>query len=259
MIDRTSGRQLVKDLLARFPHAVSSLPRELAERLWETATLVNAKSGRTILSLGAQSTNVYLVVKGRVQVTLFSLGGREVILRDLGEGEIFGELAALDDRPRSASIVALSDCVLASIGADAFRRAVFELPLGAMWLARRLTGQIRDLTEKVFELNALRVRSRLHCELLRMCGSAEGGGVAVIDSSPTHAELASRIGTHREAVTREMGFLMEQGIVEQQRRRLAIVDVAALAQLVRLAGGEIDPALGYGRGPGRRDGASGDD
>jgi len=230
--------------LARLPSAMSSLPRDLAERLWAQSTIVNARTGQTIVALGAVSSQVYVVLDGRAQATLFSLGGREVILRDLVPGDIFGELAAIDEGPRSASVVALSDCALASLSAQAFRAAISELPAGALWMARRLTAQIRDLTEKVFELNALRVRSRLHCELLRLCGTASREGeTALIAPSPTHADLAARIGTHREAVTRELRFLVDQKIVSQDRRRMTILDVPALARLVRIATGEIDADL----------------
>lgn len=221
------------------PPAFAALPRALAERLWAEAKLVTAGAGKTLVALGAHSTSVYLVVSGRVQVTLVSLGGREVILRDLVEGDLFGELAAIDGQPRSASIVALADCQLASIPAEAFRAATSALPEGAQWLAKRLTAQIRDLTERVFELNALRVRSRLHCELLRLSGTdGDPAAPVTIDHTPTHAELASRVGTHREAVTRELGLLVEQGIVRQERRKLTVLDRPALTRLVRMATGE---------------------
>jgi CRP/FNR family cyclic AMP-dependent transcriptional regulator len=221
---------------ACMPKAMEALPGALAERLWAGASLLAAPSGRTLVELGTSSTHVYVVLEGRVQVTLYSLGGKEVILRDLGEGDMFGELAAIDGQPRSASIIALTDCQLASIPAEAFRAAITELPEGATWLARRLTRQIRDLTERVFELNALRVRSRLHCELLRLCGTvADGRGRITLEPTPTHAELASRVGTHREAVTREIGLLVDRGIVEQQRRRLTVIDLPALIHLVRMA------------------------
>jgi CRP-like cAMP-binding protein len=220
----------------KMPRMMESLPAALAARLWADASLLAAPDGKTLVALGAKSTSVYLVLEGRVQVTLFSLGGKEVILRDLGEGDIFGELAAIDGQPRSASIVALTDCQLASIRGETFRAAVTELPEGAMWLARRMTAQIRDLTERVFELNALRVRSRLHCELLRLCGTAaDGRGPITLEPTPTHAELASRVGTHREAVTREIGLLVGQGIVAQHRRRMTVVDLPALTHLVRMA------------------------
>jgi CRP-like cAMP-binding protein len=182
---------------------------------------------------------------------MVSLNGREVILSDLVEGDFFGELAAIDERPRSATVVAQSECVLASIPGDAFRAAVTELPAGALWLQRRLTSQIRGLTEKVFELNALRVRSRLHCELLRMCQRAPGPAVT-IDPAPTHAELAARIGTHREAVTREISQLADAGLVGQQNRRLEIRDVPALVRLVQAATGiDLDLLHPAGRDPRR--------
>ena len=222
----------------QMPRTMESLPAALAARLWADAQPARRAGRQDPGRLGASSSGVYIVLEGRVQVTLYSLGGKEVILRDLGEGDIFGELAAIDGQPRSASIVALTDCQLASIPGETFRAAVTELPEGAMWLARRMTAQIRDLTERVFELNALRVRSRLHCELLRLCGTAaDGRGSITLEPTPTHAELASRVGTHREAVTREIGsLLVGQGIVAQhKRRRMTVVDLPALTHLVRMA------------------------
>ncbi|HEX8644943.1 MAG TPA: Crp/Fnr family transcriptional regulator [Allosphingosinicella sp.] len=222
------------------PPAMSGLPRALAERLWAAATTMSAKPGRTLVSSGARSDHVYVVLKGRVRVTLYSLAGREVILRSLGEGAMFGELAAIDGQPRSATIVAVSSCTLASIGAAAFREAVAADPESSIWLARRLTAQVRDLTEKVFELNALRVSSRLHCELLRLCAGSDSTRVA-IEPAPTHADLAARIGTHREAVTREMGELADKGILAQERRRIVILDTTALARLVEMVVGGAAP------------------
>jgi len=112
-------------------------------------------------------------------------------------------------------------------------------PDAALWLARRLTAQIRDLTERVFELNVLRVSSRLHCELLRRCAAVTDSATSVsLQPSPTHAELAACIGTHREAVTREMGYLAERGIIEQTRRCIVVHDTRALADMVQAVVGD---------------------
>lgn len=226
-------------LLYRYPIARETLPEELVRRLSDQATIIRAREGRTLIALGANSTSVYLVLEGRAQVTLYSLSGNEFILRDLAAGELFGELSAIDEQPRSASIEALSECVLASIPGAAFREAICATPGAALWLARRLTAQIRGLTEKLFESSSLKVSSRLHCELLRLCVPDGDTTTAVIDPAPTHAEFAARIGTHREAVTRELSYLSTRGIVEQQRRRLAIMDLPALLQLVRQAKGNF--------------------
>ncbi len=216
------------------PPAAGTMPAGLAERLLASAVRFHAKAGRTLMSQGEASTSVYIVLEGRLQVMLFSLDGREIILRDIAEGQLFGELAALDGLPRSATIVALSDCLLASVDARAFCAAIGELPAAALWLARRLAGQVRDLTQRVFERNTLRVKSRLHCELLRRCAVVSSDEIRVsLQPAPTHAELASCIGTHREAVTREMGFLAQRGIIEQQRRCIIVSDTRALARLVQ--------------------------
>jgi CRP/FNR family cyclic AMP-dependent transcriptional regulator len=227
------------DAFTQFPSVSNSLPESLISAVRSRATVVRTNAGRTLVSPDHWSTNVYVVAEGRAQVALLSSVGHEVILRDLGAGDMFGELSAIDQRPRSASIFALNDCVLVSIPGAVFCQSVFETPASAEWLARRLSARIRDLTDKVFELNALRVPDRLHCELLRLCGTiANGMETPVIEPSPTHAELASRIGTHREAITREMGYLVEQKIVHQHRRRLTILDLPALAKLVRTAAGQ---------------------
>lgn len=223
------------DWIARYSFLRDMLPPGFLDGL--PATTVKARAGQTLMSVGTNSTSVYVVLEGRVQVAIFSPAGREVILRDLDRGSIFGELAALDEQPRSATIIALAACVLLSIPGDRFRAAVFGDPAAAAWMTRRLVAQIRDLTERVFELNTLRVPSRLHCELLRLVGPLRDGP-AVIDPFPTHAELAARIGTHREAVTRELSYLGSCGIVEQQRRRAVVTDLPALAALVRDVAGD---------------------
>ncbi len=228
----------MSDALVRFPMAFSGLPRDLAHTLRPYATVVKAKAGRTLVSPDSRSMDVYWVAQGRVQVALLSPAGHEVILRDQAAGDMFGEMAPIDHQPRSATIIALDDCILISVPGGVFCRSVYAMPEAAEWLAKILTHRIRDLTAKVFELNALRVPSRLHCELLRLCGGDAGeADSAVIEPSPTHAELAMRIGTHREAVTREMGFLVENGIILQARRRLTVINVPGLVKLVRLAAG----------------------
>ncbi len=227
------------DAFSLFPDARKGLPDALVAAVRTRATVVKAQAGRTLVSPDLWSTNVYIVAQGRVQVALLSSVGHEVILRDLRVGDLFGELSAIDQKPRSASIFTLNACVLISVPGSVFCEYVFATPPSSAWLAGRLAAQIRDLTVKVFELNALRVPGRLHCELLRLCGTlANDTDPPVIDPSPTHAELASRIGTHREAVTREMGFLVERKIILQQRRRLTVLNLTALAKLVHSAAGQ---------------------
>jgi CRP/FNR family transcriptional regulator, cyclic AMP receptor protein len=223
------------NMLDGFSSIFSGLPQALAEAIRAHGTLVKSRRGNDVVAAGDTSNQVYLLLEGRVQIRLLMHSGTEAILRDLNPGDFFGELAALDDGPRSAWAVALSDCVLARISGEAFRALVTEVPAAATWMQQRLVAQIRDLTHRWFELNVLQVRSRLHCELARMCGASEDS--VILDPAPSHAELAARIGTHREAVTREIGFLSRSGILEQEgkRRRLTIRDPNALRRLAETA------------------------
>lgn len=237
------------NMLDRYSSILNGLPEELAETIRAHANVVRSRRGNDVVSLGDSSVQVYLLLEGRAQTRLVTQDGSDAILRDLGPGDFFGELAAIDSEPRSAWVVALSDCVLARIPGETFHDTVTRIPAVAAWMEKRLTAQIRDLTHRWFELNALQVRSRLHCELARMCGKADEA--VTIDPAPTHAELAARIGTHREAITREIGYLVRNGMIEQERRRLTIRDPVALRRLADMATGgvEADPRQGSAAAP----------
>ncbi|MGE3692615.1 MAG: Crp/Fnr family transcriptional regulator [Novosphingobium sp.] len=216
------------------------LPDPLGTQLETHARVVPLRTGQIVMGHQDSGSDVFAILEGSVRVELHSLNGKDIILADLGPDELFGEFAAIDGEPRSASVTATSASLLARIPGDAFRSAVLGNPETAEWIARRLVTRIRLLTERIFELNSLAVRSRLHCELLRLCleaGVSENR--AEITPVPTHAELASRIGTHREAVTRELKYLKQTGVVDQKDRSLAVADVSQLTDIVRAASGDV--------------------
>ena len=74
-----------------------------------------------VVSHADESTDVYFIVSGHVRVTIYSVSGKEVTFRDLGAGEMFGDLAAIDGKPRSATVVTLIDSFIVSMSADVFR------------------------------------------------------------------------------------------------------------------------------------------
>ena len=117
-----------------------------------------------------------------------------------------------------------------------FRAAIHSSPEAADWLLGRLANQVRALTDKVFELSALNSGARLQCELLRLGHIASASGRQEVFPAPTHAELASRIGTTREAVTREMRVLAERRIIRSKHRRLEFLDLTELQKSVERSG-----------------------
>lgn len=210
------------------------LPDTLRTEITHRLRVIRASKGRTVVEKGSDSTDVFFLLEGRAEVLLYSSSGREVCVNNVGPGDMFGEIAVLDGGPRSASIVASSDLLIVAMRGNDFMTCFESSPAAGLWLARRLASGMRRLTEKVFELSALNVQTRIHCELVRLAqkGEQRSGGIEV-RPAPTHAELASRIGTHREAVTREMQALSKGKIIRYGRRSLIIVDLARLEQAAR--------------------------
>ncbi len=212
---------------------LEGLSDERLEALARECAWRNYRAGQRIISRAAPDRDVYLVVSGRVRVTTFSASGRQVTFRDIAAGELFGEVAAIDDMPRSADVVALESALTASMPPAAFRRLLREEPALAERVLRRLASLVRRMSERVIDLSTLGVHQRLHAELLRLAresGSARNS--ARIDPAPKHADLASQVSTYREEVTRELSALAKAGIVRRDGRALVIRDVKQLEKLV---------------------------
>ena len=179
------------------------------------------------------SRTVFFLVGGRVRVSVYSSAGKRVTYRDIETGEMFGEFAAIDGEPRSASVEATQPSLVASMSPDLFWETLRVHPEVAAAVLRRLTRQVRSLSRRLYEFSTLNAKHRLYLELLRLCSHGiNGNGLVVIKDAPTHEDLATRIGSQRETVSREMADLATLGILEQDRRVLTIKDVSALRRLI---------------------------
>lgn len=187
-----------------------------------------------ILSHKDEGRDVYFIISGKVRVTIYSVSGKEITFRDQSAGEMFGELGAIDGEPRSAHVMALEDSLLATMSRETFWKVLNGYPEVAEFTLKRLATLVRLLSERVFEFSTLAVRNRIHAELLRLAReNLHDNNTATIAPSPTHADIASRISTHREAVTREYHDLSVAGLIEQRRGELVINDVVRLENMVR--------------------------
>ncbi len=202
------------------------LDDESLMRVVARCSVSNRARNTQILSFRDESNDVFFILDGRIQVKNYSEHGREFIFSEIGAGQIFGEFSALDGLPRSASVVAMEDSVVARMKAADFvalLRSDFDLTLR---LLRVLTGKARGLSDRIFDLIALNARDRICFELVRLAAAGVREGARVmIRPAPTHYEIAARIGSHREAVTRELNHLVTRGYVELGRRHVVIVDL----------------------------------
>lgn len=190
-------------------------------------------AGKRIISRNATDRDVYLLVSGRVRITTYSQGGRQVTFRDIGAGEVFGEVAALDGRPRSADVIALEPALLAILPAALFAKLLSEEPTVGQRVLRHFASLVRQLSERVIDLSTLGVQNRIHAELLRLAREAGvAGNTARIEPAPKHADIASQISTYREQVTRELSTLVKAGILAREGGALVVKDVKRLEKMV---------------------------
>lgn len=179
------------------------------------------------------SKEVYFIVSGTVRVTYYSKFDKEVSFREQYPGEMFGELSAIDGEARSAHIRALTDVSLVVIQAEDFINLLDKYPTLSLKVMQHLSLLIRSLSERVIEFSALQVNRRVHNELIRISKRSESKGKRIIISpSPTHIELANRVSTHREAVTRELNSLEDRNILERNNQYWEIPDIMVLERMV---------------------------
>ena len=191
-------------------------------------------TGETLIREADEGRDVFLMLSGKADVLVHSPDGRMVIYSRVNPGELVGVLAAIDNGARSASVVACDDGRTAWVTQAQFR-ALMEQPEFASAIHLHFVARIRSLSERVYEFGTLLVRERLGRELLRLAHEAgPGDGPHVLNPAPGHLELAARIATHREAVSREMSRLARLGVLKRKGRALQIPSCAALAETLDL-------------------------
>ena len=195
--------------------------------------------GEQVIDQHSDTRDIFLVADGRVRVVNYSLSGREITFDDLEPGSHFGELAAIDGLPRSASVMALTDCLLAALPSERFQSLLKEAPDVAFMVMRDLAHIVRVATDRIMDLSTLAANNRVQAELLRQArSSATGDNTASIAPIPVHSDIASRVSTTRETVARVLGDLTRRKILARGKESLEILDVHRLEALVEEVRGE---------------------
>lgn len=208
------------------------LTREIETR----SRVIRAAANELIIDYDDPSSDVYFVRSGKVRVLYRTPGGKLVILGEMGVGQLFGELAAIDGAPRSASVTALQRSELHVIPGAEFLELLDQFPRFNSGLRELLARRIRDLNERLAEYSFLQAKHRLYAELLRLSMPRTGhDGQRAISPPPIQHDLANRIGTRREVVSRELGSLMRARIVERTRGALVLVDPGELNRRISAA------------------------
>lgn len=223
------------ETLAGFP-LFRSLPAAAVAALDRRCGWRRVEAGQWIIDYQDEGTDVFFVTAGLVQVRIRAVSGREVLLRDINAGEYFGEMAAIDGKPRSAGIVAVTGATVARMPAAVFREQIHAHSDLCDQVLGQLVGEVRKLANRVNEFATLDVRHRIYAELLRLARPDEARpGMAVVSPPPVQADLAARVGTRREAVSRELSALQREGLLDKRRGALVLLDRRVLADRIEQA------------------------
>lgn len=166
-----------------------------------------------IINEGDETTGLYLILEGRVKVYLTDDTGKEVVLNAQGAGEYFGELALLDEGPRSVSVSTLADSQFAVLSRQVFIDCLSENPLISLKIMQGLTHRVRALSENIRSLALMDVYGRVAHLLLEL--AVEQEGKQVINGRLTHSDIAARVGASPKMVGRILRDLKKGGYVRK--------------------------------------------
>ena len=218
------------DFLASVP-MFSGLQREELLKFAELTRERTYPKGSVILFQGDPGDSLYVLHQGRAKVVLIGEDGREVILGVLEPGAHFGELALIDDQPRSAHVIAMEDSQLLILRREDFRRRVEANPPVAWALLTELSRRLRRADQKIGGLVLLDVPGRISRLLLDLSAESDS---ATIEKPLTHQTIAQMIGASRETVSRAMKEFQEEGLIRVERRRIAVANRDALEKRAQI-------------------------
>ncbi len=208
-------------------------PAEL-ERIAARCRWRHLQSGEVVLDAGSDSREVFFIVEGTVDIVNFSLTGREVSFASLPAGDCFGELAAIDSQPRTATVVAKEPSLIAVLDPQPFADLLQRRAEVTYRVLRRLITMVRSGDVRIMELSTLAATQRVYAEILRMAvPDAAVPGLWGVRPLPPLREVASRVSTTRETVARALSQLYPSGLVRRKGRNLYLMDRDKLEQLVK--------------------------
>jgi CRP/FNR family cyclic AMP-dependent transcriptional regulator len=207
------------------------------EALWGAqCTTRHISAGEILVDYGDVARDVFLIQSGQVRAVLRFSIGKEAILGSFQRGEIVGEMSAIDDQTRSASLMAMCDCTVVAMPVAVFRDILKRNHEVSMALLRLQAKRIRQLNGRISDLSFLDTKHRLYNTLLRLSRTRMSGSHERVISPPiVHSELAEHIGSSRETVSREMSRLTRENLVERTTRAIIIRNPSELSSRISKA------------------------
>lgn len=214
MIDRLSATKTYKQETSAMLEKVSlfaNLPSEYLTQLEKLSVLRKYAKNTVLVTEGDESTHLYIIHKGTASAYLNNDDGRQVNLNYMHDGDYFGELSLLDGKPRSASVITVTDCEIMLVSRVSVLELLRTYPEFTMQLLTELTRRVRDLTDSVKDLALLDVYGRVSAALEKLCDDNK----RIHNPKVTHQDIANMVGSSREMVSRIMKQLLIGEYIEQ--------------------------------------------
>ncbi len=201
-----------------------------AQRIAQMAAALQLRKvgrGTAVLNKGGTGDYLLFCLTGRLQAVDLTEDGREVGLNFLTPGNFFGELSIIDGLPRSATVVATEDSLIAMLPRAQALELIYQTPLVAERLLKHMASNIRAASNYRAILGMPSAFQRVFA-LLNQFAKTVPGGLVVIERMPTQQEIAITVNTSRETVSRAIHVLIDKGVVEKDLRRLIVRNPAEL-------------------------------
>jgi CRP/FNR family transcriptional regulator/CRP/FNR family cyclic AMP-dependent transcriptional regulator len=212
-----------RELLRTVP-IFSELAEPDLDKLTGLATRKHYPKDGVVFFENEAGDTLFMIAQGRIKVTILGDDGREIILSVLGQGEFFGEMALLDNEPRSATTIAAEDSELLSLSRAEFEGVLSHNPGIMGGLIKVLTARLRHANHQISTLALLDVYGRVARVIVEL-GRDEGKRLKdgrITFQRPTHQEIANRIGTTRETVTRMLKDLQRQNLIKVTGKEIVL-------------------------------------
>ena len=206
------------------------LPPGVIEHLGSYMKTRRVARGTTIFAKGDPGSGLMGVLVGAVKVSVASADGKDIVLNVFREGDIFGEIALLDGRPRTADATAMSDCELIVIERRDFVPFLSSQPDVMLKFIEILCSRLRRTSEQVQDITFLNLPTRLAKTLLQLTGGVQGSA-APSKATITQREISQMIGMSRESTNKQLRAWAKRGWIRLERGGVAVVAPDKLAAI----------------------------
>ena len=186
--------------------------------------------GSTIFEKGDAGVGLIGVVSGSVKISVTSADGRDIVLNIIRPGEVFGEIALLDGRARTANAAAMSDCELIVIERREFLPFLRSEPDVTLKLMEILCSRLRKTSEQVQDVTFLNLSTRLAKTLLRLAAN-DGPSKPASKVAITQREISQIVGRSRESTNKQLRAWAKRGWIRLERGSVTVIKAAKLVEL----------------------------